>query len=368
MNHKLNLLTILCFLFLFSFFLVVFEARAEEIKLSVAPQKFDLVILAGDSYQGWFKLANRSQIALPVSLRAIPFGAEDKTGEMRFESAEPGSPSFWIKFETSELILKPGEARRLRFNIKVPANVEAGGYYFFVHFEPRFPSYYFEDIGSKNVGSKVVPIIGVPFLISTKPLLLEAEKGREFEVAEFSISEEERVLLLENVLENVIKKFGFGKNIVLAEGERAEKNISIQIVKSQPTKFSVRIKNNDIYHIKPAGTLSIYDALGNKLGETELPDQTILPQKSRHFNIVLAEKKEDFKYKILSSLPFKYSAELELWADSPVREKIKIKENPSLVFFSLNSFYFLAVFLIIILLTYFGRKRIKASLTALLKK
>lgn len=345
------------------------QVQASSVGLSVAPQKFNLTVLTGDSYQGSFKLKNQSNISLPVSVRTIPFGAEEGTGKMRFKEPDPRSPDSWINLKTSELILKPGENRRLDFQVNVPDNTEPGGYYVFAYFKPRIPSYQLQ-----KRGPEVIPVVGVPFLISTTPLTLNQEKSKDFQVVKLSIPKKERVLFLENAIKKVKKSFAYlGKNVALAATGGGQRNIGAQIVNTKPSKFTINIKNNDIYHIKPEGTLSIYNTFGDKVGEAKLPGETILPGKSRDFTVMLDETESNDPSALSGYLSNifsvgKYRAELDIKADSPVRKEILPERgNPSLIFFSLTPFYLLVIFVTILLILYWGRKRIKSSFRILIK-
>ena len=339
---NLKYLFVLCFVPLF--------ARA-DIGIAVAPQKFDLVIFPGETFEGEIRIKNQSKIALPISVKALPFGAQEGTGEMEFQKPEKGSPVFWFKFKKSEMILEPEEKKIIKFEIKVPPETEPGGYYVFVYFEPRFPSQYFEGSGPKTI-----PVVGIPFLISTSELLLEPQKGNEFEVMEFSIPEKERVRLLENLFGQISKSLKF---VGLA---RAAQNSEILFTKKSPSYLLVKVKNNDIYHLKPFGTISFYNFFGKKIGELKLKGETILPGKSREFKVNLSD---NLHLGILG----KFKAELDLKAQSPVRGEINlVGKRPSLSFFPLSNFYFLIFTIIILTIGYLGRRRIKLALKVLIWK
>jgi len=348
------------------------QSEASSVGLSISPQKFDLVVFPGDSDKDSFKLGNRGEISLPVSVRVTSFGAEEGTGDMLLQRPDPEGPESWVRFETSELILEPGETRRLNFEIDVPDDAEPGGYYIFTYFEPRIPSYQLEEMGPE-----VVPVVGVPFLISTTSLALDAEE-KEFEVVEFSIPERERALLFEDVLENIQERFGFFESgIALAETGNGGRNIRTQITRRKPSEFTVSIKNRDLYHIKPEGTLSIYNTFGNKIGEGEFEGQTILPGRTRDFTVFLQEAEAGDSamlsaslFEVAGEMFFgKYRAELDVKAAGPIRKEVLPRGgNPSIVFFSLASFYFLAGFVIILIVFYLGRRRIKLAFRALTRR
>lgn len=349
--------------FLLAIFLI-FPFKAEsEISFSVSPQKLDLVLFAGSSYQGKFKITNHSQVAIPISVKAVPFGAKEGTGEMEFEKIEENSPVFWFSFEKTEMILEPNETRRINFKIEVPKETKPGGYFVFVYFEPRFPKEYFE-----SSGPKVIPIIGVPVLISTTELLIEPEKGKEFEILNFSIPEKERVKFLEDSFKFVYQQTKLSlASMGLA---MAVENPEVLITKSMPNSFLVKIKNNDIYHLRTSGKILIFDIFGKKIGEGELKEGTILPGKSRDFEIKLT-KKENFSLgQILSFLFFgKMKTKLEIKAESPIKgEFFPFQREISFTFFSFNSLYFGLIFATIILMGILARKRIYSALKILIKK
>ena len=355
-----SLFLLLLLVFLFSGFT---GSASASVGLSVSPQKFDLIIIPGDSYKGSFKFGNSSNIPLAISIRAIPFGAEEETGEMRFERISPDCPSLWIEFEKTEILLEPKERRRLNFQVNVPLESEPGGYYFFVYFEPRFPSHYFT-----GEGPRIIPVVGIPFLVSTSLLLIDPEKGKEFEVLDFSISKEERLIIFEEFLGVIARSFS--QNLASVGAAYAQVSEVQIITESSPSSFAVALKNNDIYHLKPFGTLSVYDIFGNKIGRAELKGQTILPGKSRNFELILEKEHKDFLTRFLNFISLgAYRAELDIRALSPVRGEIfPDGGNSSFSFFALKNFYFLPFFFLIVMIIYFVRRRIKLVLQILFKK
>ncbi len=327
-----------------------------KVELGVAPQKLDLVILPGDIYKGQFKIANFSEISLPLSIKIVPFGAEDETGKTIFQETTPGSPVFWFEFDKKEMILEPGKTKRINFQIKIPKDVNPGGYYVFVYFEPRYPPDYL-----MKIGPKIVPMVAVPVLISTTPLTLEPEAGKEFEVVEFSVLERERAKNLEKTL------YFISKGLAVIGSVEAAKNSEITITKTKPSFFNVKIKNNDIYQIKPFGKLSLYNVFGKEIAKADFSGQTILPGKTMLFQIKVEDKNQQGFQIPLSDLKLK--AEVNLRAQSPVRGEIFLKEKvPVLSFFSLFSMYFLIGFAIILVMGLLFKKRLKTALLALVGK
>ncbi len=351
-NHypKLILFLTVAFILFFSFFSGA-EAGS-QVGLSISPQKFDLIIFPGDIYQGQIKLTNRSSFPLPVSIRAVPFGAEQGSGQMTLVRPDPDSPSFWFDFETREMLLDAGQMKRINFEISVPPDAPAGGYYVFVYFEPRIPSTYFEDMGPKTI-----PVIGLPFLISTTPLLLEPEQGPEMSLLDFLIPAEQRAGMMEEIFSLFSRQLAAIGVVQAAQSE-------VIISRQTPSSFILRIKNNDIYHLRPRGNLYLYNALGGEIGRAELEGQTILPGRSRDFEVFLSQPETNLGTRILNFLSLgRYRAELDLRAVSPMRGEIILAgQQPVMNFFSIKIFYFFIIFAIMMLLFYLIRKRIKLAL------
>lgn len=263
----------LVLIFFISGLLFPFIASAQNISpsLSVSPHTFDLGVLPGEVQTGKIKIGNRSEVALPILARTVDFSAVGEEGEMTFDELSQDisfASRKWIKIENPSFILNPGETKEVYFTIQVPENAEPGGHYAVMLFEPQLPSFYFEE-GQP----RAIPIIGVLFLFSVKTFALEPEVQQKLDIVEFSLPKEEKMAALENFLSSLIG--GVARATV----------IDINIVEKSPSKFVLRIKNNDIYHHKPQGKLLIYNTFGKKVGESEIQKATILPGKIRRFPV-----------------------------------------------------------------------------------
>jgi len=286
-------------------------------KLSLFPEKFELKVKRGQRVEDkMIIITNQSSIALPIEARISNFSAEDDTGTIQFYGGDAEgqgiddisfNPSRWIKIENPNFILDPGEIETVKFQVKIPENAEPGGHYAVILFEPRLPSFYFEE-GQP----RAIPIIGVLFLFSVNVEGLN-RIGEQMTVAEFVIPEEFHLKKLENLLATL--------SGVISEVWAAEKE-SMTIVETGNLPFTLKIKNNDIYHIKPEGKLEIFNSVGKKVGEAEIKKTTILPGKTRNFPVEfkteLPKKLEKYLPKLISSfisknlLMGKYQASLLL--------------------------------------------------------
>ena len=344
------------------------EVRAQEVipKIGVAPHTFELGVLPGQLIEEKFKIINQSEVPIPMTVKVVNFTAEEDSGQMIFDeySQDPSfTPSLWFKIENPDFILDPGEVEKVRFQIQVPEDVEAGGHYAVLIFEPKLPSFYFKE----EALVKNIPEIGVLFLFSVKKFTLESTVKQRLEVVEFSLPKEKRIVRLENIFSRVIGGVAFAANV--------------NIVESPYLNFILRIKNNDIYHLKPYGKVLIYDFSGKRVGEAEIPKQTILPGKTRIFSVSYKpEIPEKLKWLPVSVSEFlvknffigKYKTKVHLEAKSPLTAEVFQTDIPNLLtFFSLPWKFWLAVVSIFgLLLSLFirYRERIKLSFRVLLKK
>lgn len=343
---------ILLLVLIFIPFKEVWAQQPTSLGLSVSPQIFELDVFPGERHTKKIIIGNLSEVAMPIVVRVTDFTAEENSGEMEFDesSQDPSFASrFWFEIENPNFILEAGERREVHFTISVPENAELSGHYATMLFEPLLPSFYF-----KEGQPRAIPVVGVLFLTSVKTFALEPEIEQKLEIVEFSLPKEERILALENFL----------SALTASVAQAAE----FTIIKKSPSKFILRIKNNDIYHIRPSGKVLIYNFWGKKVGEAEVLRRTILPGKIRQFPIEFSPKIP----KLLDWLPAsisnflvqnffvgKYQAKLELQPSVPT----------ILTFFSLPwQFWlaFLTIFGALIFLTIKYRKRIKLSLKVLL--
>ena len=311
-NMRAKLIIIL---FLFIFFPLLANAEGDSVGLSVNPQKFELDVFPGESFDYKIDLSNLSDLTMPIKIKMADFDALDDSGEITFSDAESVS-SQWFKIENPDLILTPREKKEIKFKIAVPDSAERGGYYNAMIFEPQMPSYYF-----KEGQPRAVPVIGVLFLISVKTLSIDAQQNApKLQIVEFSIPKEERIASLESLASLVSSKG-------LASAQSAYDSSIVPFAEKTPSFFSVKIKNNDSYHIKSSGKIVVYDIFGHKVGEASLDQKTILPGRTRLFKAgFFPEMPEYLKWLPASISDFflnnffvgKYQAAVEMEGVSPV--------------------------------------------------
>jgi len=303
-NRRSALLSAFISLYLISTLLFsrsLVKAQQNEIKLSVAPEIFELKVKRGDELSKKIKILNQSGVPVPIEASATNFGAEENSGTITFfeepvervgkEDDISFSPRKWINIENPNFILDSKETEGVDLFIKIPENAEPGGHYAVILFEPKLPSYYFEP----GAALKTIPKIGVLILFSVE---VEGVKRAEtpLVISEFIIPEEFHLQRLENLLADISGLF---------QKAQAENRELFSIVEKSELPFSLGIKNEDIIHIKPEGRLSILNSKGKTVGETEIKETTVLPGRTRKFPI---EFKPNLSGRLIKYLPAWFSS------------------------------------------------------------
>ena len=241
-------------------------------KLMIAPHTFELDVFAGETRKERIKVYNQSDVAIPISTRIVDFTAEEESGYMIFDESV-SNPSIaarkWIKIENPKFILDPKEVVEVKFSIEVPKDAESGGHYAVILFDATLPDFYF-----KEDQPKVTPSLGALVMLSVKTLNLEpTAESQKIEIVEFGIPKEQKIKGLEEAITTAFQ--------IIPRVQAA----SINIVEKSPSGFTLRIKNNDIFHHKLEGKLLISNMFGKKIGEMQIKSTTILPGKIRKFPI-----------------------------------------------------------------------------------
>jgi len=339
-------------------FVFPLTARAQitdSLGLSVSPQVFELDVFPGETITREIYLRNLSEAPLPILAKVTDFTALEDSGEMELDESlqDPIIASRkWFKIENPNFILK--ESETVNFEISVPKDAEPGGHYSVILFEPQLPSFYFEPGQPKTV-----PVIGVLFLISVRTLSMEPiVSEKPIEIVEFKIPEKEKMQTLEKALASISQ--------MIPGASAAE----INIVGKNPSSFSLRVKNNDIFHQKISGKILIYNFFGKKVGETEIKKTTILPSKTRLFPIDISQETPSAlkwmpasisDFLVQNTLLGKYRVVLDLGD-----EKNNLELNQALYFWAIPWKILLLAFSSILFIVII-RKRLIAAIRVLFK-
>ena len=135
----------------------VFEvpvAKAQEIGLGVTKNTFDITLFPGDTLREEIVLFNESpNAATPVRIEFSLWNLKEDEDDFEFIAAEPAlNAALWFELEDGmDLILDPGESRRIPFTISVPDEAALGSYFVMMRFRAVLPDFYFDEQGPRFV-------------------------------------------------------------------------------------------------------------------------------------------------------------------------------------------------------------------------
>ena len=220
--------------------------------LSISPPLIELKADPGQTVKATIKLTNISSGELLIKTQFNDFGAKNETGEPNiiFDDAAntPYSLRQWIT-TSAPFKIASKESKTIDFPIQVPKNAEPGGHYAVIRFTGGAPE--LEDSGvalSASIGSLV--------LLDVSGNIQEKASLSDFYAATPS----------------------FAKANFFEQG---------------PIEFVQRIQNEGNIHVKPTGTVDIYDMWGHKvkslqvngdLSDKNNPPKSVLPQSIRRFD------------------------------------------------------------------------------------
>lgn len=201
--------------------------------LAVTPPSFEVNGNPGDNIKNTVKLENMHPYPVEIAVDLRNFTAIGEDGAVGLTEEETSfSLASWIEVTPKSITLPPKTAQYFTFTIKVPLQAEPGGH---------FGSLIFRTIPTEKIegsGATLAQEIG--------SLVLLRIAGETVEQAN-------------------IESFKTSKNIF-------EKG---------PVNFEIRIKNLGNVHTKPAGTISITNALGNQVGSVTVEPKNVLPSATR---------------------------------------------------------------------------------------
>ncbi|OGY99346.1 MAG: hypothetical protein A2945_00700 [Candidatus Liptonbacteria bacterium RIFCSPLOWO2_01_FULL_52_25] len=277
-------LAVLLCLLLTSYFLLLFlplVARAQEtLTLTVTPPFFELNVSPGEYWASAVKIVNTNPGDLPVYAVLMDFEAQGEEGRGKFLPIAPqeGAPSLasWITLPAgSEFVVPKGQSQEIPFALRVPQDASPGGHY-------------------------------AAILVGTRPF--EGTPGSVVRVSSYVAS-----LFLVRVAGDVSEI-----------GDIREFSTDAQLYFTPNVGFTMRFENNGNVHLRPEGTVLIYNMWGIERGRIELGDVTgnVLPGTLRKFNFAWNGERSIFdfgRYTAIATVTFgnamrqNVSAETSFW-------------------------------------------------------
>lgn len=252
--------------------------------ITVSPGTFELDVLGGEIIIREILLRNETNVPLPIKVKTISFDAADETGGMKFfDDMEGGqlSAQNWLQPEKKEFILDAKQTIFLPVQIVVPAEAPPGGHYIVMLFEPQLPSFYFAENATK-----VVPVVGVLFLFNVQKDSLSGQIGDYLSILGIKWQGKESGFL------QGLSRF-FEKTLALLLPKKVLASASPLVYSDPPAEFIMRLKNNQLWHIKPAGFVRVHNIFNRVVTETEVKQFTILPGRIREVPVSLGWQNQD---------------------------------------------------------------------------
>jgi len=95
--------------------------------LTLSPLRTELNLSPGTSINGYLKITNSTDKPMTVDLNAEEFKVINPQYDYEF-IAESGVAR-WVSFEPSEVIIKAGASKKVKYTVGAPLTAELGGYY-----------------------------------------------------------------------------------------------------------------------------------------------------------------------------------------------------------------------------------------------
>ncbi len=147
---KLFLIFSICLLFPFTSL-----AQASESQLSVSPVLLNITLSPGKTYIYTITIKNLQNV--PVPLRAsLDSLSTDDDGEFDFIALKRSPLVDWTSVSPQELLIPAKGTQEVTVTVKIPNQVQLGGYYAFLFLDPVFTQ--------KKTASTVTARIGIPLL------------------------------------------------------------------------------------------------------------------------------------------------------------------------------------------------------------
>lgn len=225
------------------------------IKITAIPPRLELEAPPGEVITRQLKVKNEgdSQIALEVKVQ--DFIVADNEGTpvpVEEETADRWAASRWINVSPQKLVLNPGETKALDFVAVIPEEAAPGGHYAIVFYSPV------GTIGATPEGeltgqTSIAPNVGTLVYFTVPGDVQEDARVLRFQLPRW--------------------------------------------VEYGPIKITTEIENLSDLHIKPLGTIRIYDMFGRLITTLKLEEKNIFPGTSRVYQNTWEQKWGLGKYK-----------------------------------------------------------------------
>lgn len=263
-----------------SFALLIQQASAASIGLSLSQSVFDAEILPGTAYHDQIVVYNSStEEPLPLHLQLSVWDlAENSEEDISFIATEDAiNPLKWFSLMSEDdevvkslefghdFILAPGEEERIRFRVRPPDDVAAGTYLASMRFQTALPEHYYETTG----GPRFVPEVVALFFLKVPLFALDGEQtSYAAEIVDIGLKDTQQSV------PGVVQ---------VAHAD---------ILDDAAKTIAAKVRNTGAFYFKARGVLSIHSWTGRIVKEIALPPKYMLPGKVRTIEVPLSPDRE----------------------------------------------------------------------------
>lgn len=222
---------------------------ADSLTVSVTPPLFQLTIGPGESWSSTLKIVNTNDFAVTYFATVVDFEAEGEGGRGSFtpivdefgeDSLDPHLLASWISVTDEAIVVPEGQSADVPFTVRVPENATPGGHYAAILVGTKPPEYN-PSLGSAVAVSSYVSSL---FFVKIKGDVIEKGRIREF-VTESGLYD------------------------------------------TTEADFVLRFENLGTVHLRPKGTITIYNMWGKERGKVAINEDksfgNVLPGTIRRF-------------------------------------------------------------------------------------
>ena len=253
------------------FFLFSAVTLKGQTSLTVSPLSADLETSAGKTKKESFTVGNDSARALKILVQAEDWTFREN-GQIVLPGAAdrfPFSCRDWIRLESGEFVLKPGERRIVSWSLSVPPGTSPGHYWTALTFE-----------GAEELGAGDRNRLMIKGKIMASVFVLVGKSPAQGEITDATLTDREK-----------------GSLVV------------------------IHFNNGGRSYFMTSGRLEIKDARGKKIFETDLPEEIVLPGVGKDLEIELEERLPAGAFTVICSVRLPSRKRLEFQKNVVLEEK-----------------------------------------------
>jgi hypothetical protein len=220
------------------------QEQPQQRSIIISPPSVERTEDPGTTGEGILKITNNSATQLTFKAFVRDFVVDNPDGIPHVlignTLSTKYSASAWIGVSPNSFTLAPGKTQELSYYLQIPKDARPGGHYAAVMYEPQ------EALGAQGTGAGVETHIGSLFYIHVKGNIVENASVKSFSANNF-------------------QEYG-------------------------PVTIKTQIANSSDTDIKPQGTITVKNILGQVAYSQPLEEHNIYPEAVRNFQNTLGHK------------------------------------------------------------------------------